>query len=118
MAPTIYDLLGIEPPAVLKGYTQSPIEGASFVASFTDADAPGRETQFYSMLGMRAIYHDGWLANTLHPPISGWSNFDKDAWELYHLSEDRAQTRNVAAEHPQRLEELKGQWWFYAGKFN
>ena len=52
-------------------YTQYPIEGESFAPTFTDADAPGKRTQFYSMLGQRAIYHDGWLANTLHPPMSG-----------------------------------------------
>ena len=68
--------------------------------SLSDPAAPEKRTQFYSMLGMRAIYHDGWLANTLHPPISGWGNFNRDEWELYKLNEDRAQTRNVAAEHP------------------
>jgi arylsulfatase A-like enzyme len=117
LVPTLYDLLGVEPPDVLKGYTQSPIEGESIVASFTDPEAPERETQFYSMLGMRAIYHQGWLANTLHPPISGWSSFDKDEWELYNLREDRAQTRNVAADHPEPLEQLKGLWSYYAGVY-
>ena len=117
VVPTLYDLLDLEPPAVLKGFTQAPIEGESFAATFADADAPGRETQFYSMLGMRALYHQGWLANTLHPPISGWGNFDRDVWELYNLAEDRAQTRNVAAEHPERLEELKGLWSYYAGVY-
>lgn len=117
VVPTVYDLLGVEPPAVLKGFTQASIEGESFAASFADADAPGRETQFYSMLGMRAVYHQGWLANTLHPPISGWGSFDKDVWELYNLAEDRAQTRNVAAEHPEKLEELKGLWSYYAGVY-
>jgi arylsulfatase A-like enzyme len=115
IVPTIYDLLEIEPPAVLKGYTQSPIEGQSFAATLTDPSAPGRETQFYSMLGMRSIYHQGWLANTLHPPLSGWGNFDQDVWELYDLRADRTQTRNVASDHPERLEELKGLWWYYAG---
>jgi len=117
VVPTVYDLLGVEPPAVLKGYTQSPLEGESFAASLSDAEAPGRETQFYSMLGMRALYHQGWLANTLHPPISGWGSFDKDVWELYNLAEDRAQTRNVAADHPEKLEELKGLWSYYAGVY-
>jgi arylsulfatase len=117
LVPTIYDLLDVESPAVLKGYTQSPIEGESFAASFADPGAPGRETQFYSMLGMRAIYHQGWLANTLHPPISGWGSFDRDVWELYNLAEDRAQTRNVAADHPGKLEELKGLWSYYAGVY-
>jgi arylsulfatase A-like enzyme len=115
VVPTLYSLLGVESPAVLKGFPQAPIEGESFAASLTDPEAPGRETQFYSMLGMRALYHQGWLANTLHPPISGWGNFDEDVWELYNLAEDRAQTTNVAAEHPERLEELKGLWSYYAG---
>jgi arylsulfatase A-like enzyme len=117
VVPTLYELIGVEPPAVLKGYTQTPIEGESVAPSFWDPRAAERETQFYSMLGMRAIYHRGWLANTLHPPISGWSNFDKDGWELYHLAEDRAQTRNVAAEHAELLEELKGLWFYYAGVY-
>jgi arylsulfatase len=115
VVPTIYAMLDVEPPDVLKGYTQSPIEGASFAASFTAADAPGRETQFYSMLGMRALYHQGWLATTLHPPISGWGHFEHDVWELYDLRSDRSQLRDVAAEHPERLEELKGLWFYYAG---
>jgi arylsulfatase len=69
------------------------------------------------MLGMRALYHEGWLATTLHPPISGWSNFEHDIWELYDLRSDRSQVRDVAAQHPDRLEELKGLWWYYAGVF-
>jgi arylsulfatase A-like enzyme len=117
VVPTLYDMLGVEPPAELKGYTQSPIEGASFAASFAAEDAPGRATQFYSMLGMRALYHEGWLATTLHPPISGWGNFEHDVWELYDLRSDRSQTHNVAAHHPDRLEQLKGLWFYYAGVY-
>ena len=117
VVPTLYDLLGIEPPATIKGYVQSPIEGESFAASLTDPAAAERETQFYSMLGMRAIYHQGWLATTLHPPISGWSEFEKDRWELYHLAEDRTQLHNLADEQPDRLEQLKGLWWYNAGLY-
>jgi arylsulfatase len=115
VVPTLYEMLGVEPPDVLKGWTQTPIEGESFAASFTAPDAPGRETQFYSMLGMRALYHQGWLATALHPPISGWSNFEHDVWELYDLRSDRSQMHNVAEEHAERLEELKGLWFYYAG---
>jgi arylsulfatase len=118
VVPTLYDMLGVTPPSVLKGYTQSPIEGESFVESFTNPDAPERETQFYSMLGQRAIYHKGWLANTVHPPLSGWSGFDKDEWELYHLAEDRTQSKNLASKYPEKLEELKGLWFFNAGKYD
>lgn len=115
IVPTLYDLLGIEPPKVLKGYTQSPIEGESFRASFDNPDAPGRETQFYAMLGQRAIYHQGWLATTVHPPFSGWGNYAHDVWELYDLKEDRAQMQNLADEKKDVLELLKGLWFYYAG---
>jgi arylsulfatase len=57
LVPTLYDLLEIEPPTVLKGYTQAPIEGESFKASITDRSAPERRTQFYSMLGGMAGEH-------------------------------------------------------------
>ena len=101
VVPTVYDLLGIEPPAVIKGYTQSPIEGESFAAALTDPKAPGKETQFYTMLGQRSIYHDGWLACTVHPPISGWGKFELDEWELYDLEHDRSQSKNVADAEPE-----------------
>jgi Sulfatase len=118
IVPTVYELLDIEPPAVIKGYPQSPIEGQSFAASLTDADAPARETQFYAMLGQRAIYHQGWLACTVHPPLSGWGRFDQDVWELYQLEQDRAQVRNVAEQEPARLDALKSLWHYYAGIYN
>jgi arylsulfatase A-like enzyme len=115
LVPTLYDLLQMESPAVLKGYPQTPIEGQSMTDVLTDPAAPGRGTQFYSMLGQRALYHDGWLACTAHPPLSGWSNFDKDEWELYHLAEDRTQLHNLADQQPRRLEQLKDMWFYNAG---
>jgi hypothetical protein len=66
---------------------------------------------------MRALYHEGWLANTLHPPLSGWSGFDDDEWELYDLRSDRAQTRNVAAENPELVEKMKDLWFYNAGVY-
>ncbi len=118
LVPTLYDLLDIEPPDVLKGYPQLPIDGESFAAALTDPDAPGRTSQFYSMLGQRSIYHEGWIANTVHPPLSGWGNFERDEWELFHLETDRSQTTDVAAAEPERLERMKGLWFYYAGRYN
>ncbi|MEV0663123.1 arylsulfatase [Actinomadura luteofluorescens] len=118
VTPTLYDLLGVEPPEVLRGRPQSPIEGRSFAASVTDPSAPGKLTQFYAMLGQRAIYHDGWLACTVHPPLSGWGRFEDDEWEIYDLTRDRAQSTNLAAREPERLERLKGLWHYHAGLYN
>ena len=118
VVPTVYDLLGIQPPEMIKGYLQSPIEGESFAAALTDNSVPGKRTQFYTMLGQRALYHDGWLATTVHPPLSSWGNFMADEWELFDLANDRSQSKNVAAEHPDRLELMKGLWFYYAGIYN
>jgi arylsulfatase A-like enzyme len=51
IVPTIYELLGVDPPDVLNGWTQYPTEGQSFAAALANPEAPGREMQFYSMLG-------------------------------------------------------------------
>jgi len=118
VVPTVYDMLGIESPAVLNGYTQSPIEGESFRHTIDDQGAPEKETQFYAMLGQRAIYHQGWLANTVHPPISGWGNYAHDVWELYNFGKDRAQISNLAEQNPDKLELLKGLWNYFAGVYN
>ncbi len=118
VVPTVYDLLGIEPPESINGYLQSPIEGESFAAALTDTTVPGKRTQFYTMLGQRSIYHDGWLASTVHPPLSSWGNFAKDEWELFHLETDRSQSTNVAADYPDKVAELQGLWFYYAGIYN
>jgi arylsulfatase A-like enzyme len=107
VVPTVYSLLGIESPEVINGYLQNPIEGESFASALTDASVPGKSTQFYTMLGQRSIYHEGWLASTVHPPLSSWSNFHKDEWELFNLEVDRSQSNNIAADHPDKVEELK-----------
>ncbi|MFF3607694.1 sulfatase-like hydrolase/transferase [Streptomyces sp. NPDC002463] len=118
VVPTLYELLDIEPPSVLKGYPQTPMEGESFAASLTDPTVPGKQTQFYAMLGQRSIYHEGWLACTVHPPLSGWGDFAHDRWELYDLTKDRAQSTDVAAREPERLETLKSLWYYYAGRYH
>jgi len=116
IVPTILDILGVENPETIKGHTQSPIDGMSMRASLDDASADsGRRTQFYSMLGSRAIYHEGWKAVTTHPTIAGWGNFNADEWELYHVEVDRSETKNLASEHPDKLRELVNVWFAEAG---
>ena len=84
--------------------------------SFDDAAAVGaRATQFYSMLGSRGIWHEGWKAVTTHPTIAGWSNFNDDAWELYHTDVDRSELHDLAKEDPDKLRELQNLWFAEAG---
>ena len=118
VVPTLYDLLGITPPEAIKGYEQIPIEGESFAAALTDPAAPSKSTQFFTMLGQRAIYHEGWLACTVHPPLSSWGHFEQDEWELYHLDVDRSQSTNLADAEPERLESMKALWFESADRYN
>jgi arylsulfatase A-like enzyme len=116
IVPTILDVLGVEPPDRIKGHVQTHFDGASMRYSFDDPKAPTtRRTQFYTMLGSRGIWHDGWKAITNHPSISGWSNFNDDEWELYHTDVDRAELHNLAAEHPEKVRELVNLWFAEAG---
>jgi arylsulfatase len=84
--------------------------------SFDDPSAPSaRKTQFYSMLGSRGIWHEGWKAVTTHPTVSGWSHFNDDTWELYHTDVDRSELHDLAAEQPDKLRELVNLWFAEAG---
>ena len=103
-------------PATIKGHVQSRFDGVSMRYSAEMASAPSaRKTQFYSMLGSRGIWHDGWKAVTTHPTLSGWSHFNDDTWELYHTDTDRAELHDLAAEHPDKLRELVNLWFAEAG---
>lgn len=115
--PTMLDCAGLEPPDAIKGYAQTPIQGTSMRYTFDDAAAKSaRRTQYYEMLGTRAIYHDGWKAVARHGALSGAGNFMKDRWELYHVDSDRAEVHDLAGQHPDRLAELIALWWVEAGR--
>jgi arylsulfatase A-like enzyme len=120
ITPTVYDLLGIAPPETVSGVAQKPLDGVSFKAALEDSKAStSKETQFYTMLGTRGIWHKGWFANTVHAATpSGWSHFDKDPWELYHIEADRSQCHDLAGKEPERLEEMKKLWFAEAAKYN
>lgn len=116
VTPTVLELLGIQQPRVVNGVDQRPMDGLSMAYSFSDAKAPSRrELQYYEMLGHRAIYYKGWEAVTMH--VRG-EDFDKDPWELYNVAEDFSESRNVAAQNPDKLREMIERWWSEAGKYN
>ncbi len=103
---------GLEMPKVYRGVEQYPLNGVSMRYSFDDAHAPTtKKRQYFSMLGTRGIWQDGWKAAALHAPISGKGHFDQDVWELYHVDEDRAEARNLAGQYPEKLQELIDAWF-------
>ncbi|MEA2305716.1 MAG: hypothetical protein QOH43_2996 [Solirubrobacteraceae bacterium] len=116
LVPTMLDALGVEPPETIAGHEQSRFDGISMRYSFDAAPLPSaRETQFFSMLGSRGIWHQGYKAVTTHPTLSGWDAFGKDTWELYHVDVDRSELHDLAAEEPERLQEMINLWYAEAG---
>jgi hypothetical protein len=119
--PTVLDLAGVEAPEEIDQVPQTTIDGVSFryLLGADGASAPEQHvTQHYEMFGSRALYHRGWKAVTFHPvgPIYGDglnpnAPFDDDIWELYHVSEDFSETRDLAAEYPERLANMVELWW-------
>jgi len=114
VVPTLLEVAGIEMPDRVNGISQEPLHGASMTASFAAADAPeSHPTQYFEILGNRAIYHDGWIASCFHGrvPWIRYAGFDFDGpdetWELYHVAEDFSQSVDLAAEHPEKLAELQ-----------
>lgn len=134
MVPTVLEMLGIEAPTVIKGVTQSPIEGHSFAHVLDDAAAPSHHiTQYFEMMGHRSLYHDGWRAVCPWPGTSfteagmffgapidkdKLTELDAKGWELYHVEKDFAENHNLAAENRPKLIEMIATWYVEAGKYN
>ena len=117
IVPTIYEVVGITPPLTVNGVPQDPIDGVSFAYTFDDPQAKGRLlTQYFEVMGSRAIYHDGWMASAFGPRIPWlpglppgareWTP-DKDTWELYNLEEDWTQANDLAAQMPEKVAQFK-----------
>ena len=114
LVPTIYELVGIEAPTHVNGIEQMPIHGTSMAYSFDNASAPSTHTtQYFEILGNRAIYHEGWMASCFHGRLP-WIrlqglDFDgpQEVWELYNISEDFSQAVNLADQFPEKLAELQ-----------
>jgi arylsulfatase A-like enzyme len=129
IVPTILEATGIQPPVMVNGIAQRPIEGVSMAYTFDreNADAPSkRQTQYFEMFGDRAIYHDGWIAATT-PPAGPWEIglfkipidvINGYRWELYNIAEDYSEYNDLAAKMPDKLRELQELFLVEAQKFN
>jgi arylsulfatase len=120
VAPTILELAGLGLPAEIDGVAQSRVDGVSFGYLLTadgEAAAERHDTQYFEMFGSRAIYHRGWKAVTFHPvgPLYDDQDpnapFDTDVWELYHVAADLSESRDLAGQHPELLDQLIALWW-------
>ena len=121
VAPTILEAIGIPQPTMVNGIAQRPMDGVSMVYSWDRANAAApstRRTQYFEIFGNRAIYHEGWMANT-RPAVTPWAGVNARVptdvmngyeWELYNLAEDPTQVDDLAAREPARLRMMQELW--------
>ncbi len=125
LMPTVLDAIGIAPPEVVDGIPQKRIDGASLKPTFADAQAPApRTTQYFEMMGSRALWQDGWKVTTDHvgrqltverEQVGGSHDLETDHWALFDLTNDPAEGHDVGAQHPDKLRRLVETWWSEAG---
>nr|WP_245414380.1 arylsulfatase [Mycoplana dimorpha] len=128
IVPTILEASGIPQPEMINGIKQEPIEGVSMMYTWDKANAntpTTHTTQYFEMLGNRAIYHDGWVAATT-PATLPWELSTKTPpdvitgynWELYNVDEDPTQFTDLAAKMPDKLKEMQSLFYAEARKYN
>jgi arylsulfatase A-like enzyme len=111
VAPTILDAAGLPEPRMVNGTSQTPIEGVSMLYSLDDSGAKSRHlTQYFEITGNRGIYHDGWLAGTVHR--APWeyvprATLENDKWELYDTRSDFSLVKDLAAQNAGKLKEMQ-----------
>lgn len=121
LLPTILEAAGIKAPAAVDGVEQLSIDGRSLLGVIDDPAAPApRDTQYFEIIGSRAIYHDGWKATTDHigrqlaierELVPGSHDFDADHWALFDLRNDFSEAHDVAGEHPEMAAAMEQRWW-------
>ena len=131
IAPTILDLAGIPQPQTVDGIQQEPMHGTSIASTFADANAPEfRTQQYFETIGNRGMYKDGWwlamkteripwvvTPEALKPYAPGVWDPDAGPAELYYLPDDFTQAHDLAADHPDKVQELKDLFWEEAEKY-
>ncbi|MFA8017202.1 arylsulfatase [Bremerella cremea] len=103
--PTCLELAGASYPTTYDSHPITPVEGKSLAPIFQDQTREGHPQLYFEHEGGKAVIADGW--KVVQPRQGG-------PWELYHLEEDRTETKNLASEQPERLANMKKQWqaWF------
>jgi arylsulfatase A-like enzyme len=128
IVPTILEAAGISQPDTINGIKQIPIEGVSMAYTWekANANAPStRKTQYFEMLGNRAIYQNGWVAATT-PATLPWELSTKTPpdvitgynWELYNVEQDPTQSTDLAAQMPDKLKQMQELFYTEAKKYN
>ena len=108
LVPTLMELAGVKAPDEVGGLKVPPMHGKSLVPVLRDANAvPPHEALWFHHDGHRAVRMGDWKLVARHhmPP------------ELYEISGDRGETRDLASRHPEKVSELQATFDKLAAEF-
>jgi len=100
VAPTLVELADAEYPSTIDGRTVRRPEGQSFAPVLRGQPYAGHEILYWEHEGGRAVRQGDWKMAAL----------PDGEWELFDLSRDRSESRDVSAQHPRKVEELDALW--------
>lgn len=131
IVPTVLDMVGVPAPLRVNGVDQQPMAGFSLRPTFAVPSTPSpHRLQYFEMLGNRALYQDGWLASTIPPAdvqatsVSGRIGTGRPVpateyqWQLFDLTHDFSQSRDLSARYPDRLAAMRAEWTAQAERNN
>lgn len=82
------------------GLGLQPVEGQSFVPSFTDGAWRRAEPLWFEHEGNRALREESWKLVSRH----------EGRWELYNVEDDRTETADLASAEPERVDRMAAAW--------
>ena len=104
--PTLVELVGAKYPARFDGHDIRPMSGRSFAGAFEGEALTRSVPIFWEHEGNKAVRDGKWkLVAQFGTP-----------WQLYDMSSDRTETRDLAAAHPDIAARMAKQWEDWAAK--
>jgi arylsulfatase len=108
---TCLEVAEVSYPREFRGNAIKSTPGQSLVPTFRDPSIRHERKLFWEHETHAAMREGDWKLVTLN-------GNDEQAWELYDLNDSRSETRNVAEEHPDRVERMKTKWTAWATQAN
>lgn len=102
--PTFLELAGIEQPtSPYNGREIFDIQGVSMLPGL-DGKAEKDRVVGWELLGRAAVRKGNWKIRLLEQP------YGPGEWQLFNLADDPTETTDLAAEKPEKLKEMLGEW--------
>lgn len=101
MVPTMLELAGVETPKEHNGVARPEFPGSSLVPLLSKDGTVAKQFIYFRHEGNRGLRKGNW--KIVRAGEGG-------EWEMYDLSEDRGEIKNLAKSMPDRLQEMTSEW--------